>query len=98
VAIAVTLDLKVQPGKGAGLVEMFKSLLVETRTRQGALRIELVVDQDDSDHLVIYENWETKEDHQSYMGWRQERGDLDKLGEVLAAPPTVTYFDIADPA
>jgi quinol monooxygenase YgiN len=91
------LDLKVQPGKGAELVEMFNVILVDTRARQGALRIELIVDQEDSDHLAIYENWASKEDHQSYMGWRQERGDLDKMGALLAAPPTVTYFDIADP-
>jgi hypothetical protein len=58
----------------------------------------LVVKQDNSDHILVYEIGETKEDHQAYMGWRQERGDLDALGGIVAEAPTVTYYDIADPA
>ncbi len=96
-AIAVTLDLKVQPGKGGELTEILKSMLGDTRARHGAQRIEMVVNQDDPDHIVIYENWDSKEDHQAYMAWRQERGDLDALGTFVASPPTVTYFEIADP-
>ena len=64
----------------------------------GAVSIELVVKQDNSDHILVYEIWETKEDHQAYMGWRQERGDLDALGGIVAEAPTVKYYDIADPA
>jgi len=95
--VAVTLELRCQAGKGGELAAALKSMLPDTRLRQGAQRIEMVVDQDDADHIVIYENWDTKEDHQAYMAWRQERGDLDALGNFVAAPPTITYFDIADP-
>lgn len=54
-AIAVTLDLRVQSGKGGELVDVLKSMLGATRARQGAKSIELVVNQEDSDHIVIYE-------------------------------------------
>ena len=97
-AIAVTLDLRVQSGKGGELVDVLKSMLGDTRARQGAKSIELVVNQEDSDHVVIYEVWDTKADHEAYMAWRGERGDLDALGGFVASPPTVTYYDIADPA
>ena len=96
-AIAVTLELKTQPGKGGELVGALKGMLGDTRARQGAQKIEMVVNQDDSDHIVVYEIWDTKEDHQAYMGWRQERGDLDALGGLVVEPPKVTYYDIADP-
>ena len=79
-------------------VGALKSMLGDTRARQGAVPIELVVKQDNSDHILVYEIWETKEDHQAYMGWRQERGDLDALGGIVAEAPTVKYYDIADPA
>ena len=95
--VVVTLDLKVQAGRGGELVEVLKSMLGDTRARQGAELIEMVVNQDDSDHIILHERWATKEDNQAYMGWRQERGDLDALGGFLASPPTATYFDIADP-
>lgn len=97
-AIAVTLDLRVQSGKGGELVDVLKSMLGATRARQGAKSIELVVNQEDSDHVVIYEVWDTKADHEAYMAWRGERGDLDALSGFVASPPTVTYYDIADPA
>ncbi len=79
-AVAVTLELKCQSGKGGDMVGALKSMLGDTRARQGAVSIELVVKQDNSDHILVCEIWETKEDHQAYMGWRQERGDLGKSG------------------
>jgi quinol monooxygenase YgiN len=95
-AVAVTLDLKVQAGRGGELAGVLKSMLGDTRARQGAEKIEMVINQDNADHILVYEIWTTKEDHQAYMGWRQERGDLDALGGFVTEPPTVTYFDIAD--
>jgi len=95
--VAVTLELRCQAGKGGELVGALKTMLPDTRERPGAQKIEMVVDQDDPDHIIIYEIWGTKEDHQAYMAWRQERGDLDALGNFVAAPPAITYFDIADP-
>ena len=37
--------------------------------------------------------WEAKEQQLSYLGWRKERGDIDKLGELLAAPPEIVFFE-----
>ena len=96
-AIAGTLDLKLQPGKGPELAGILKSMLPDTRARQGAQKIEMVVNQENEDHIMVYEIWDRKEDHQAYMAWRQERGDLDALGGFVAEPPAITYFDIADP-
>jgi quinol monooxygenase YgiN len=95
--IAVILKLKCQSGKGPDLTAALQSMLGDTRARQGAEMIEMVVNQDNPDHIIVYEKWATKEDHQAYMGWRQERGDLDALGGFVSEPPAVTYFDIADP-
>jgi quinol monooxygenase YgiN len=94
VTIAVTLELRIQDGKGAEFAGILSSMLGDTRARQGAEMIEMVVDQDDENHIVVYERWATKEDHQAYMGWRKERGDLDAMGGFVAAPPAVTYYDI----
>ena len=95
--IAVILKLKCQSGKGPDLTAALQSMLGDTRARQGAEMIEMVVNQDNPDHIIVYEKWAAKEDHQAYMGWRQERGDLDALGGFVSEPPAVTYFDIADP-
>jgi quinol monooxygenase YgiN len=95
--IAVTLELRIKAGQGAEFAVGLKGMLGDTRARQGAEFIEMIVDQNDADHIIVYERWATKEDHQAYMAWRQERGDLDGLGKACAEPPAVIYFDIGDP-
>ncbi len=96
-AITALLDINVQPGKADEMVQWMKDNLPDTRARQGAGKMELIVDQDDPNHMVVYETWDRKADQEAYMAWRTERGDLDILGPMFAAPPTFTFFDIADP-
>jgi quinol monooxygenase YgiN len=96
--IAVTADLKAQTGKGGELVKFIKGLLGDTRAKSGCESIDLMVNQDDSDHVCLDERWASKEDHQAYMAWRQEQGDIDTLVSFLSSPPSITYFDIADAA
>ena len=95
--IAVTLEWNCKPDKGPELVEFLKSILPDTRARQGAQVVEMVVDQDNRDHVLVYELWDKKEDQQSYIAWRQERGDVATLVATAGVPPSITYFDIVDP-
>ena len=94
--VAVTADLKAHVGKGSDLAKFLIGILGETRARTGCEMINLAISQDNPDPILIDERWATKEEHQAYMGWRQERGDIDTLVSFLASPPTITYFDIAD--
>jgi len=40
-----------------------------TRAYDGAIRVETLLS-NDSDDVILYEEWESVEHHQAYVGWR----------------------------
>ena len=46
--------------------------------------------------VAIYEEWESRADHEAYLVWRTERGDMEKLGSMLRAAPSIKYYDVID--
>jgi hypothetical protein len=44
---------------------------------------------------VFVESWDSKEQYEKYLGWRTERGDIDKLVGWMAGPPSIRHFDSA---
>ena len=65
--------------------------LAKTRAFGGCRRIETLTGQDSV--IVLYEEWESVEHHQAYVGWRMENGLVDLLEPWLAAPLEIVYFD-----
>ena len=92
----VIFEVTAKKGTGTQLVEAFRSILPVTRAKDGCEEVEVTTDAGDADHLLLVERWTTRKNYEDYLAWRQERGDLDVLGEMLAAPPTVRYFNPTD--
>ena len=65
--------------------------LAQTRAFGGCRRIETLTGQDSV--IVLYEEWESVEHHQAYVGWRMENGLVDLLEPWLAAPLEIVYYD-----
>ncbi|MBL6635764.1 MAG: antibiotic biosynthesis monooxygenase [Ilumatobacteraceae bacterium] len=49
-----------------------------TRAYDGAIGVQTLLS-NDSDDVVLYEEWESVEHHQAYVGWRVETGLADFL-------------------
>jgi len=47
---------------------------------------------EDKKTIYLYEKWDSKEDHQSYLNFRVENGLMDFLNPRLAGDFKVTYF------
>ena len=66
-----------------------------TRAYDGAKRVETLLSNDSND-VVLYEEWESVEHHQGYVGWRVETGLADFLSsngielEIAYLTPTDT--------
>jgi len=52
--------------------------------------------QDNPTVMVLIESWDSREHYEKYFAWRQESGALAALGEMLAGPPNLRYFDEVD--
>ena len=65
-----------------------------TRTHKGFKHIELLVDEDNKT-IYLYEQWNSKEDHQTYLNFRIENGFESFMGEVLEDEFSLSYLSNA---
>jgi quinol monooxygenase YgiN len=89
----VILVFKCQPGTGAALLEAFTTDLVDTRAFDGCLSVETYVDADSPDTIILFEDWASKAQQETYLAWRIENGMIDMLAPILAEPLEMHYLE-----
>jgi quinol monooxygenase YgiN len=95
-SVTVLLELRLKPESVAEAREVFTRELVKTRAHQGCLALDVLVDEDDEAHWIIYEVWETVADDEAYRAFRDGEGQITDLPPLLAAPPVKTRFTTVD--
>ena len=75
---------------------MFARELAKTRAFQGRLVTDVLVDEDDEAHWIIYEVWETVADDEAYRAFRAGDGKITDLPPLLAAPPVKIRYSTTD--
>ena len=91
-SVIVQLTVKAQPDKYQQLYDTWVAILPDTAKAAGALHISCSADPENHEFRV-WEIWEKIEDQKAYMKWRMDRGDIEKLGTMLAAPPKVEELE-----
>jgi heme-degrading monooxygenase HmoA len=85
-----------------GARDGFTALLTEkfklTKTFDGFQKIDLTYNVEDANNWVITELWDSKEDYQKYLQFRQEDGTLNEVAAICEDAPSVRIFDIVDTA
>lgn len=94
--ITVLLELKFKAESVAEATELFRRELVKTRAFDGNLVTEVLVDEDDEAHWVIYETWESVAADEAYRSFRAGEGKITDLPPLLAAPPVKTRYTTSD--
>jgi quinol monooxygenase YgiN len=91
--VLVTLNLTVKPDQIDPFLKFCGDNLHHTRQREGNLGLTVHQEQDTPTSFLFVEKWVSKEAYDVYNVWRTERGDFDKLAELIAAPPERHFFD-----
>lgn len=94
--IKVLLELQIQPDQVEALKELLGGALPDSRAFDGCIKLEVAQNQNDPTNVVVVQEWQSKEHQQRYSRWRYETGFLDKMGALLAARPSLRYFDLLD--
>jgi quinol monooxygenase YgiN len=94
--ITVIADLALVPQQALTVVAKLQDILPETRAYDGCQGVRLLIDQDEPGHIVLVEEWDSRQDHARYMEWRRTSGTSPFGPEALAAPPHIGYFDSRD--
>ncbi len=68
------------------LYATLEAILPDTAAFDGAKLISCSANADDMT-FIVHEVWESVEHQQKYLGWRQERGEVDVLVSMLSEPP-----------
>jgi quinol monooxygenase YgiN len=92
VPVTVLLELKFKPESVATAREVMGTALKDTRAFSGNLVTDVIVDEDDEAHWVIYERWESVEQDEAYRSYRAGEGKIVELPPLLAAPPVKTRY------
>lgn len=58
--LTVVADIRAEPGQGALVRAALEKLLAPTRAEAGCLIYDLHTDNDDPEHFVFYETWESR--------------------------------------
>ena len=95
-AVTVLLELRFKPDDVAAGREVMGRALQDTRAFDGNLRTDVLVDEDDEAHWIIYELWESVEHDEAYRRFRAGEGRLTELPPLLAAPSVKTRYLASD--
>ena len=95
-AVTVILELRFKPDEVAAGRELMGRALQDTRAFDGNLQTDVLVDEDDEAHWIIYELWESVEHDEAYRRFRAGEGKLTQLPPLLAAPPVKTRYTTSD--
>jgi len=60
------------------------------------VRTDVLFDEDDEAHWLIYELWETVEADEAYRAFRAGEGKITQLPPLLAAPPVKVRYIASD--
>ncbi len=90
--VIVTVSLSVRPEKVETLLGMVPAMQKETLTRPGVRSVRALHNPGEPTKLLFLDEFESLTASNAYFKWRQERGDLDRLGALLSEPPRVEVW------
>jgi quinol monooxygenase YgiN len=92
-SIVINLHLKAADGQYDTLHATLTAILPDTAACEGAELISCMADPA-TQSFIVHEVWDAKESQEAYIGWRAERGDLDKLATLLREPPVFAEMEL----
>ena len=90
--VTVVLELRFKPESVAAGRELMGRALQDTRAFDGNLGTDVLLDETDEAHWLIYELWDTVEHDEAYRKFRAGEGQLTQLPPLLAATPVKTRY------
>jgi quinol monooxygenase YgiN len=94
--VTVLLELRLKPEAVSAAREVMGRALKDTRAFDGNLVTDVLVDEADDAHWVIYELWDSVEHDEAYRAFRAGEGKLTELPPLLAAPSVKTRYLTSD--
>jgi quinol monooxygenase YgiN len=96
VSVLVLLEAPVKSGEISNMKSYLAGIFPDTRTYDGCQGLDVYFSTENEGNMVLVERWDSRAQHEKYLGWRTETGVMDRIGGMLAGPPSIRYFERAD--
>ncbi len=83
----VVLELHVKPGQSAVLKDWLRDNLPQTQAYDGCISVQALEHDRNPDRIVLIGEWESRAQWETYIKWREDRGDFDTLAPMLEDAP-----------
>jgi len=95
-SVMVLLEAPVKAEEISNMKSYLAEIFPDTRAYDGCKGIDVYFNTEEEGNMVLIEHWDSRPQHEKYVGWRTETGVMEKLGGMLAGPPSIRYFERAD--
>ncbi len=95
-SVLVLFELQVKPENITDIKSYMAEILPDTRAYDGCQRIDVYLDTEDTGTMAVVEHWDSRAHHEKYRAWRDGTGFLDRIGAMLAGPPSLRYLERID--
>ena len=92
-SITITFDVAAKAGEANALQALFAEVLPDTRKFEGCISLEIYSETDRPDTIFMVEEWTSRSAYEKYLDWRRERGDMEKLMNLVQDPPVIRFFN-----
>ena len=92
-SVIVTFDVTAKAEQEDALRTLFKETLPDTRKFEGCISVEAHSENSHSENIFLFEEWTSKSAYENYLAWRGERGDFEKLMNLIQGEPVIRFFD-----
>lgn len=93
----IVVTMRLTPSDPKAFQSFLAEILPDTRKARGCRYSKTYVLADGASEVLLQQEWESPEDQQAYMAWRESTGVLQKFLGHLAKPADVQIWQ-ADPA
>ena len=95
-AVTVILELHFKPESVSTAREVMGRALQDTRAFAGNRQTDVLVDEENDAHWLIYEIWDSVEHDEAYRSFRAGDGRITDLPPLLAEPPVKKRYITSD--
>jgi quinol monooxygenase YgiN len=95
-SVTVILELHFKPESVSAARDVMGRALQDTRAFDGNLQTDVLVDEENDAHWLIYEIWDSVEHDEAYRSFRAGDGRITDLPPLLAEPPVKRRYITSD--
>jgi len=95
-SVLVLVEAQVKFEDVSDMKSYLAEILPDTRAYDGFQGIDIYFDTEDTGNMVMVEHWDSRAHYEKYLAWRTKTGVTDKIGAMLAGPPSIRYLERID--